>query len=89
MIQWEQTMEIKILRRQGKSLRRIAHEVGMAVNTVRKYLQHEGRPFYKKRKTVETKLDPYKPYLQERVKQARPFCLPATVLLREIRDQGV
>ncbi|GAO97801.1 hypothetical protein Cva_00441 [Caedimonas varicaedens] len=45
MIQWEQTMEIKILRRQGKSLRRIAHEVGMAVNTVRKYLQHEGRPF--------------------------------------------
>ncbi len=88
MIQWEQTMEIKILRRQGKSLRRIAHEVGMAVNTVRKYLQHEGRPFYKKRKKVETKLDPYKPYLQERVKQARPFCLPATVLLREIRDQG-
>ncbi|GAO97800.1 hypothetical protein Cva_00440 [Caedimonas varicaedens] len=44
--------------------------------------------FYKKRKTVETKLDPYKPYLQERVKQVRPFCLPATVLLREIRDQG-
>src|SRR5690606_36255687 len=34
------------------------------------------------------KLDPYKVYLSERVEQARPRWIPATVLLREIRERG-
>ena len=38
MISMEQGMEIKILRRQGMSLRGIAKETGLAVNTVRRCL---------------------------------------------------
>lgn len=37
-------MEIRILRKQGKSLRAIAKEVGAAVNTVRKYLADDHAP---------------------------------------------
>lgn len=33
-------MEIKILNKQGKSLRSISREVGVSVNTVRKYLKY-------------------------------------------------
>ena len=88
MMKWEQTMEIKILHRQGKSLRCIANEVGISVNTVRKYLKQDGNPFYKKRLPVTTKLDSYKDYLKERINASRPLCLPATVFLQEIRDHG-
>ena len=88
MMKWEQTMEIKILHRQGKSLRCIANEVGISVNTVRKYLKQDGNPFYKKRLPVTTKLDSYKDYLKERINASRPLWLPATVLLQEIRDHG-
>jgi transposase len=35
-----------------------------------------------------TKLDDYKEYLRGRVAQARPRWIPATVLLREIRERG-
>ena len=34
------------------------------------------------------KLYPYKDYLSERVEQARPLWIPATVLLGEIRERG-
>ena len=36
---------------------------------------------------VKDKLDEYKSYLLERVDQARPRWIPATVLLREIRER--
>ena len=45
-------------------------------------------PTYKARSLRPTKLDPDKGYLTERVRQARPMWLPATVLLREIRERG-
>lgn len=35
-----------------------------------------------------TKLDPFKEYVLERVEQARPRWIPATVLLREIAERG-
>ena len=88
MIKWEQTMEIKILRHQGKSLRQIAAEAGLSVNTVRKYLECEGAPHYKERCSIKKKLDPYREYLFQRVNSAYPLKLPATVLLREIQEQG-
>lgn len=81
-------MEIKILDRQGKSLRQIASEVGLSVNTVRKYLKHEGEIRYRREVKRAQKLDAYKEYLNNRVSQARPLTLPATVLLREIKELG-
>ena len=54
-------MEIEILRRQGNSLRDIAVETSMAVNTVLKYLA-SGPPQRKARQTVAGKLAPFKGY---------------------------
>lgn len=81
-------MEMSILRRQGKSLREIAVETGTSVNTVRKYLAAGGPPRYKRRPPKPGKLDPFKEYLFKRVEAARPDWIPATVLAREIREQG-
>src|SRR5262245_40649507 len=81
-------MEVGILRRQGRSLREIAVEMGMAVNTVRRYLAEGGPPQYGPRPAQGSKLDPFKSYLEQRVKAAQPHWIPATVLAREIREQG-
>ena len=46
MITDEVYVEIELLRRHGLSLRRIAAEVGCAVNTVRAHLASPGLPRY-------------------------------------------
>jgi transposase len=81
-------MEMAILRGQGFSLRKIAVATGAAVNTVRKYLAEGGEPKYGPRAARGSKLEPYKEYLDARVKAAAPEWIPATVLCREIREQG-
>jgi len=88
VILMERCMEMSILRRQGKSLRAIAVETGTSVNTVRKYLAAGELPRYRPRPPRAGKLDPFKDYVVKRVEAARPYWIPATVLAREIRDQG-
>ncbi|XYX40432.1 hypothetical protein WKI72_01520 [Candidatus Erwinia dacicola] len=43
---------------------------------------------YKPRAPRPCKLDPFKPYILERVAAARPQWIPASVLLRELRQRG-
>lgn len=81
-------MEIRILRKQGKSLRAIGREAGVSVNTVRKYLADDQAPRYKRRLAKAGKLEPFMGYLRQRVEAARPHWIPATVLCREVRDRG-
>lgn len=81
-------MQIKILHKQGKSLRAIACELGCSVNTVRKYLGGETAPVYQGRVRRETKIAPFAFYLRERVAAAAPDWIPATVLWREIQQKG-
>lgn len=81
-------MEIKVLARQGHSIKAIARELGLSRNTVRKYLRDAGLPHYKPRPPRAYKLDPFKDYLQARAEAARPHWIPATVLLREIQALG-
>ena len=88
MLTQEKVVEIRVLARQGQSIRQIARELGCSRNTVRRYLREAGPLQYGPRVTRPTKLDTYKPYLTERVAQARPQWIPATVLLREIRERG-
>jgi transposase len=88
VIQKEECMEIRILRHQGKSLRAIAKETGLSINTVRKYLAQEEGPKYKTRTPRIGKLDAYKEYLVRRLESATPATLPAPVLLREIKELG-
>jgi transposase len=84
----EEFMEIKVLRRQGKSLRAIAAEVGCAVNTVRRHLEHPELPRYAKRRSTRPKLGPFEAYLRERIATAGAERIPASVMAREIRQQG-
>jgi len=88
MITNEVYVEIEILRKHSMSLRKIAEQVGCSVNTVRNHLAADALPKYQRQKCQVTKLEPYKNYLQERQLAARPAWIPATVLLREIIEQG-
>lgn len=83
-------MEIRILKRQGYGIRRIARELGISRNTVRAHLHRpEGVCVqYRRSQPRVGKLEPYKAYLRERVQQAHPHRLPSPVLLGEIREQG-
>ncbi len=81
-------MEIKVLIRQGKGIREIARLLGVSRNTVRRHLRVENSHQYKARETRASKLNPYKSYLLQRIDQARPNWLPATVLVREIKALG-
>lgn len=85
----EGVMEIRLLHRQGRSIRSIAHELGVSRQTVRKYLREPDKaPVYGPRSSRPSKLDAFKPYLLERICCAAPHWLPATVLLREIQERG-
>jgi transposase len=81
-------VDIQVLRKHGFSLRKIAEEVGCAVNTVRRQLASEGLPRYERKIKCETKLGAFEAYLRERQQSAQPLWIPATVLYREIAAQG-
>lgn len=89
MLTGETTLEIRILHRQGKSIRAIARELGISRETVRKYLRTpELAPRYGPRALRPSKLDPFKVYLTMRIAEAAPRRLPATVYLRELWALG-
>lgn len=88
MIGKEECMEIRILSRQGKSIREIKRITGHSRNTIRKFLRSSVEPRYKAREKQPGKLDPFKSFLEERMKAALPHRLPAPVLTREIRKLG-
>ncbi len=88
MLKEEGVVEIKILKRQGYSIRGIARELAISRNTVREYLRTGKKPVYSPRARREKLVDAFKPYIQERVAAARPNWIPATVMEREIRALG-
>ena len=82
-------MTIKVLKKQGKSIKGIARETGLARNTVKKYLQQtQAIPNVRKPSVRPSKLDPFKPYLQTRIHNAAPDWIPAAVLYAEIGELG-
>ncbi len=88
MLNQEQAVEIRVMARRGEGIREIARQLGCSRNTVRRYLREQEASRYGPRSPRATKLDPYREYLAERVEQARPRWIPATVLLREIAGRG-
>jgi transposase len=88
MLVAEEAVEIRVLRRQGNSIREIARTLDVSRNTVQRYLRGEGLPHYE-REARPSKLDLYKQYIDERVKAAAPDWIPATVLLREVGRSAV
>jgi transposase len=89
MLRLEGFVEIQVLQRQGKSIRAISAELGIARNTVRKYLRHAGAPKMKQRPPRPSKLDPFREYLEQRIQAALPDRIPSSVLEREIAELTV
>jgi transposase len=88
MVGGEVALEIRVLHRHGKRIREIARETGSSRNTVRRYLRDEAAERYRPRPPRPTKLDPFKNYVVERLCAAAPERIPASVLLRELRERG-
>jgi transposase len=75
MLVAEEAVEIRVWRRQGKRIREIARMLDVSRNTVRRYLRVERLPRCE-REARPSKLDPYKHYIDERVKAAAPHWIP-------------
>lgn len=88
MLTKEGYMEIRILHRQGISIREIARRQGVSRNTVRGYLRTDKEPGYSARPRKPGKLDPYKAFIVKRLEAAHPQWIPAPVIAREIRARG-
>ena len=86
MLRGNEVQDIEALKRQGLSIRAISELTGYDRKTVRRYLiMPEGVPVYGPRQLRGSKLDGFKPYLEQRL-QAGVW--NAQVLLREIRTRG-
>lgn len=81
-------MTIRVLKKQRKTIKAIVRETGVSRNTVKKYLGDQEMPRYSKRSSRASKLDPFKAYIQQRIKAAHPDWIPAAVMYQEILAQG-
>ncbi len=70
---------------EGRSIRRIAKDLGVSRNSVRKYLRSPQVPRARPRPPRGSKLDPFKEYLRQRLGDGLDNCV---VLLRELRARG-
>lgn len=78
--------EINELKREGLSIRAISRLTGYDRKTIGKYLlKPTGRPVYGPRPASVSKLEPFKPYLKERLQVG---VWNARVLLRELRERN-
>ena len=84
MLRMEEWMDIKMLKQEGHSIRKICELTGHSRNTVRKVLRSKAPQAFDKpeRKSL---LDEFKPYLEQRYQQCALSCVR---LLDEIRSMG-
>jgi transposase len=85
MLRGKDVNDIHEFKRQGLSLKEISALTGFDPKTLRKYLRDSKTPRYGPRQKRPSKLDPFKPYLQQRMAAG---VWNATVLLEEIGQQG-
>ena len=86
MLRGRDVQELKELQRQGMSIQAISELTGWDRKTIRKYMQAAGVvPEYGPRQAQPSKLDAFKPYLEERLGAG---VWNARVLLRELRERN-
>ncbi|MGQ9684600.1 MAG: IS21 family transposase [Anaerolineae bacterium] len=85
MITVEAWTTIRYLRAQGKSVRAIARELGLARNTVRAALRQDAPPRYTRPKRPNPKLEPFITQIEEMVVQKHFI---GSRVLRELRALG-
>lgn len=77
--------EIQHLRQAGYNISQIADQLGHHWETVRKYYEATSFPERKQRQPGHSRLDPFLPYLQQRLQEG---CENALQLWREIQQRG-
>ena len=85
MLKTEEWLLIRDLYSQGLNISEIAKETGFDRKTVRKYLQLKTLPEPQKRPGRKSKLDAYKSYILDKLKEG-PYT--AARLYREIKEMG-
>lgn len=75
------------LHKKGHSFRSIAKILDLDRRTVTKRIKEKDLLPYRKVER-KSKLDPFKPYIKDRLKEAYPDRIPSTVILQEIVKQG-
>ncbi len=86
MFRGKDVEEISEVKREGLSIRAISRLTGYDRKTISKYLlKPTNRPVYGPRPLPVSKLEPFKPYLKERLKAG---VWNARVLLRELRERN-
>ena len=86
MLRGRDVDEIVELKRQGLSIRAISRMTGYDRKTIGRYLaEPSSRPVYGPRAAAESKLEPFKAYLKERL---RAGVWNGAVLLRELRERS-
>ena len=85
MLRLEEWVDVVSMHKAGISIKEIARQLGISRNTVRATLRRDGPPEYE-RKPGPSKLDPYKDYLLERLREFPE--LSAKRLFDEVRAQG-
>jgi transposase len=75
---------IKEMRDNGASISKISRDLGISRPTVRKYLNSDNLPSFKKHKKPSI-LDPYKPYIKERIEK---YDVSAIRIFEEIKEKG-
>ncbi len=84
MLGMEEWMDIKVLHKQGESIRAIAKQTGYSRNTIRQVLRG-GKPPEKRKRERGSKLDEYKEYIKGRYESCG---LSAVRLMEELREKG-
>jgi len=85
MITVEAWTTIRYLHAQGKSIRGIAHELGLSRNSVRSALRREGPPDYARAPRPNPQLEPFLSQIEEMLIQKRFI---GSRILRELRTLG-
>ncbi|MCL6106499.1 MAG: hypothetical protein M1309_04005 [Actinobacteria bacterium] len=85
MIQGDEWFMIRQLFREGLTISEIARRTGRDRKTVRKAISAPKQPAYKPRVPAESKLDPYKEYIDSRMDAGMTS---AAKMHREIRARG-
>src|SRR5260363_176372 len=89
MLSIEEQVEIKVLARQGMSIREISRQLQVSRNTVRHYLRDITATQRTPRKRRRHKLDPYRGHIEDRLRAAHRAGWPASVGCRDSKLRGV
>ena len=85
MIKMEEIFMIRDMKNQGLYIKDIAQIMGKSSKTISTWLNQNKAPEYKRTKEKESKLEPYKSYIMQRMNEG---CFNAVVIYEEIQSQG-